>query len=369
MCRCLSRLLQRSLFVAAIAGSAAGCAGLDFSKPIPWQDKTAKEKVEEEEEQFEEPQRIVSIWNEQTLHHSDGRPSSRGFGGRLMFYGKDKENSIQAKGDLVVYAYDETAAVMRGEVAAATSKPNCRYKFTAEKFKEHYRESTAGHAYDFWIPWDKVGGEKRIITLAPVFILPNGKSIPGEPKQCVLMGRTPQIQNVDVQRTDKAAIEYGVRPVGYEAPVSGALNSSVEPSRRAVETTTISIPTSMAMRGGSLPARNEHMASLPQDPNVQLSPSAAAYFEERVEKRQEARGEAKSTPRGEGQREPAANLPGAFHPPLRGRSGLGQPRVPAAPTAQPASSRSTWEQYRLGQQLRQRVEPERRSPPSVPATW
>lgn len=78
MCRCLSRLLQRSLFVAAVAGSAVGCAGLDFSKPIPWQDKTAKEQ-DEEEEQFEEPQRIVSIWNEQTLHHSDGRPSSRRF--------------------------------------------------------------------------------------------------------------------------------------------------------------------------------------------------------------------------------------------------------------------------------------------------
>ena len=96
MCRCLSRLMQSSLFVAAVAGSAVGCAGLDFSKPIPWQDKTAKEKEQEEEEQFEEPQRIVSIWNENTLHHSDGRPSSRGFGGRLMFYGRKTRSRPKA---------------------------------------------------------------------------------------------------------------------------------------------------------------------------------------------------------------------------------------------------------------------------------
>lgn len=292
-----------------------------------------------------------------------------------MFYGKDKENSIKAKGDLVVYAYDETAAVMRGEVAAATSKPNCRYKFTAEKFKEHYRESTAGHAYDFWIPWDKVGGEKRIITLAPVFILPNGKSVPGEPKQCVLMGRTPQIQNVDVQRTDKAAIEYGVRPVGYEMPISGVLGSSAEPSRRAVETTTISIPTSMAMRAGSVPQRNSNgaQAVYEQRSTGNAANNSTPYSQRDAGQRESERrtddqsGAAGNRPTNT-PTDPV-NLPGAFHPPLRGRSGLGQPPVPAAPTAQPASSRSTWEQYRLGQQLRQRVEPERRSPPSVPATW
>ena len=42
--------MQRSLFVAAVAGSAVGCAGLDFSKPIPWQDKTAKEIVDNKKE-------------------------------------------------------------------------------------------------------------------------------------------------------------------------------------------------------------------------------------------------------------------------------------------------------------------------------
>jgi hypothetical protein len=344
-----ARILRRGFIAAALTGSTVGCAGLDFTKAIPWQDK------KEEEEVFEEPQRIVSIWNENTLHHAAGQSSSRGFGGRLMFYGKNKEIPIKVKGDLIVYAYDETSAVMRGEPAAATSKPTCRFKFTADKFPEHLRESTAGHAYDFWIPWDKVGGEKRVVSLAPVFVLPSGKTIPGEPKQCVLMGRTPQIDNVDVERIDGPAIErFGIQPASYEEHASATnINRSEQPERRTVETTTITIPTSLALRAGSLPARYGHMANLPYDqPANRVAGDSSAPGQS--DDRQRELGE--SVPRGDGRRPAITNSPETFHPPLRARSALGQPPVPAAPTARPTSSQPTWEQYRRGRQSRPRVE-------------
>jgi hypothetical protein len=338
----LARLLRRGLILAALTSSTVGCAGFDLKKAIPWQDK------KEEEEVFEEPQRVVSIWNENTLHHSTGEASSRGFGGRIMFYGKNKEVPIKAKGDLIVYAYDETEAVMRGEPASATSKPTCRFKFTADKFQDHLRESSAGHAYDFWIPWDKVGGEKRIISLAPVLVLPNGKTIPGEPKQCVLVGRTPQIDNVDVQQIEGAAIDrYGVQPASYEDRARKANGNDPEQAeRRTAETTTFTIPKSLAMRAGSLPARYGHEANVPY-----YTPVGPTSGEPPVRDEREARPRefGESVPRGDGRRLDQTSSPPPYRPPLRARSALGQPPVPAAPTARQASAQQTWEQYRKAQ--------------------
>ncbi len=361
----LSRLLQRTFAAAALAGSLAGCANLDVSKAVPWSEKKEAEEV------YEEPQRIVSIWNENTLHHSNG-PSSRGFGGRLIFYGKDKETPIKVKGDLIVYAYDETEAVLRGEPAAATSKPTCRFKFKADKFQEHLRESTAGHAYDFWVPWDKVGGEKKIVTLAPVLVLANGRTIPGEPKQCVLVGRTPQIDHVDVQRIEGSAIErFGVQPASYEKAATAQTNGAAPSDRRSVETTTISIPTGLAKRLGSQPQLTVHPPYATPQRSAQENDTNAASRGPRdtpIHDLSYPQPGYAAPATGE-QSNGAVNSPATFHPPLRARSALGQPPVPRAPTARPASSQPSWEQYRSGQRPSLQAGHPRPVQPNGAATW
>ncbi|MFW6170661.1 MAG: hypothetical protein ACODAD_09240, partial [Planctomycetota bacterium] len=65
-----------------------GCAPLDLTEvklpAFPWQ-KTQGEPVP--------PQRIVGFWSD-TVMYQQGKPSVRGFGGRVYFYGPDDAKPV-----------------------------------------------------------------------------------------------------------------------------------------------------------------------------------------------------------------------------------------------------------------------------------
>ncbi|MEX2187784.1 MAG: hypothetical protein WD875_13350 [Pirellulales bacterium] len=351
-------------FVAAAAvqiSASVGCAGVDLAKPLPWQAK--------KEEPLEEPRRIVAIWNENVLHHTDGRPATRGFGGRLLFYGLNPETPIKTDGKLIVYTYDETEAAQRGEPASATGKPTRKYEFAADKFAAHYGDSTVGHSYNFWVPWDNVAGEKRIVTLSPVLIFAGGKTIHCEPQRCMLEGRTPQIQNVDVQRYDNTPnvqrmVDGAVRAANYEESAYRGAPSN-DPRQRAMETTTISIPTSLAMRVRGMTPRSDD-ARTGRDANA--DPRSPATYDPAGES-PPASGAANSVNTDPPQNGPAAvNSPKMYQPPLRARFGLGQPPAPARQVAPPMSAQPSWAQYRSAQQPHQRVEHVQRPPLNAPGS-
>jgi hypothetical protein len=124
----------RVLAALALVGLVAGCSSINVRQPIA--------SVFGSAEKPKTPARVVAIWTDATAQRPDG-PSTRGFGGRLMFYGPDGDTPLLVDGSLVVYAFDEHN---RGAV------PDRKYVFTPEQFARHHSKSKLGHSYSVWIP-------------------------------------------------------------------------------------------------------------------------------------------------------------------------------------------------------------------------
>ena len=134
----------------------------------------------EKKPEFETPLQVIPVWSDTVLHQS-GKAGTRGFGGRVIFYGENKEKAIRVEGTLVVYAWDDTAEV-------ANRQADRKYVFKAEKLQEHYGNSKIGHSYNFWLPWDAAGGDQERISLIIRFIGTNGAEVNSEPTNVVLPG-------------------------------------------------------------------------------------------------------------------------------------------------------------------------------------
>lgn len=132
----------------------AGCAGFDLKKRIPW--------GEGKNGEFQPPLKVATFWTEAIMNRPDA-PGLRGFGGRLLFYGKDPNKPIKVKGSLVVYAFDETNRDPTNVV------PDRKYVFTAEQLELHYSKNDLGHSYSVWLPWDEVNGPSKEISLIARF--------------------------------------------------------------------------------------------------------------------------------------------------------------------------------------------------------
>ena len=88
------------LAILAIVATLPGCAsGFDLRKSMPWAGSDDK---------IHEPLKVSVFWSEEVENRADMDRGVRGFGGRLYFYGKDPDKVIKVKGDLVIYAFDET---------------------------------------------------------------------------------------------------------------------------------------------------------------------------------------------------------------------------------------------------------------------
>ncbi len=138
------------LCIAALfAGFAGGCAQFKVPKKLtlPGDDKP------------QAPFRMTALWTDTVLVEA----GVVGFGGRIMFYGSNDEEPILVEGELTVFAYDDSLDIR------ADSVPARKFVFRAEELKKHYSKSTLGHSYSFWIPWDKVGGQQRQISLIARF--------------------------------------------------------------------------------------------------------------------------------------------------------------------------------------------------------
>ncbi|MGC3967664.1 MAG: hypothetical protein QM775_09915 [Pirellulales bacterium] len=92
-------LALRFAVVVASAAAAVGCQKFDMTKAIPWGGG--------EDGQLERPMKVVAVWTDTVLSQGMA-PSTRGFGGRLMFYAAEDGKPVKARGTLTVYAFDET---------------------------------------------------------------------------------------------------------------------------------------------------------------------------------------------------------------------------------------------------------------------
>jgi len=152
-------------------GTAAGCARLDLASRLPWPGRDNKPAI---------PSQMSVIWTDTTLNQP-GRPSVRGFGGRVMFYGKAGGPPVKVDGRVTVYAFDETDA-------KSGSAPQKKYVFEPAQLPAHYSESKLGHSYSFWLPWDEVGGPPRQISLMVRFEPVGGPAVVSENSRQLLPG-------------------------------------------------------------------------------------------------------------------------------------------------------------------------------------
>ena len=171
------------------------------------------------ESDFDSPDRIVVIWADDVLSQP-GKPATRGFGGRIYFYSVGGK-AIPAEGQLIVYAYDDSQAQQGAERV-----PTKRFAYTAEQFATHFSESQLGPSYSIWLPWDASGGERKEISLVPVFTSTAGKIVMGTQTTNILPGRAPNTDEQQVNRVDmrrSSGLDSSVRPTSFMA---GARNSA-----------------------------------------------------------------------------------------------------------------------------------------------
>lgn len=200
-----------------------GCASLPGGREFSWPWSKSEETIESK---YAVPARMAALWTTDALA-APGQTPTRGFGGRLYFY-DDRSRAVPVEGQLIVFAYDETATDGRPR---AQQIPDRKFVFTPEQFTQHFSETELGASYSVWLPWDAVGGEQRRVALLPVFTSPNGHVVMGQQTMTVLPGRAPEPANAASRQVgppqagslsaatnapqNVSQERYPVRPVSY----------------------------------------------------------------------------------------------------------------------------------------------------------
>ncbi|HJQ80871.1 MAG TPA: hypothetical protein VJ828_12985, partial [Lacipirellulaceae bacterium] len=157
----------------------------------------------EDEDEPEEgiPVRMEGTWTD-TVLNQPGKKPQRGFGGRLIFYGRDDHKPILVDGQLVVYAFDEAGR------EPTDNKPTRRYIFPADQLPLRMSKSEIGASYSFWLPWDEAGGPQTEVSLICRFEPKGGAVVVSEQTKHLLPGSLPA--NGEVARRGAPKLPEGV---------------------------------------------------------------------------------------------------------------------------------------------------------------
>jgi hypothetical protein len=255
-------ILQLSLIICL---SVTGCAGVNNSmRPSeknsqwnPLKKLTGSEKDKNTKKGDKPAETMAVIWKD-TVLEKPGSTSVRGFGGRIFFY-DNQSNAVKAEGELVVYGFDDTS----NEDSAAGNPPKSpkadrKFVFESNKFQSHFSETDLGGSYSVWIPWEQVGGNRKTITLIPVFKTNDGRILKSGQTITVLPGKNPNPNKEQLSMTGSSskATLGGVQQVGYQTDVAtGAdrvatadLNTTDDSRRSRIKTSTIQLTPGMAAR-------------------------------------------------------------------------------------------------------------------------
>lgn len=309
--------LVRLLFLLACLGLTPGCAQLKLSRSIAW--------LPEAEEPPVPPAKIIALWSNAVLQSPD-RPPTRGFGGKLMFFGAGENKPVRVDGSLVVYAFVEEGR------AAGEVKPDRKFVFTPEQFATHYGKSKLGHSYSVWLPWDEAGGPQTEISLIARFTPAEGPTIVGEQTKHVLPGKSAATESERLQLTRSTPHGDGretVRTVAYEAAgVSPPKEDEpADETAREMDVQTIFIPPRFGRLAPVARTRSPRTPPVPTLPQTSTAPSP---------------GEDLSGP---GQTSAATTpQPGVQPtPPRATRSVPARSRAPGGPIARSARDRARWQ--------------------------
>jgi hypothetical protein len=234
----------------------AGCSEFDKQAGFPW--LTGKKNAPAAKS-------MTAMWTE-TVMSQAGQPSTRGFGGRLHFFGEDDKKPLKVKGTLTVYAFE-------GDDKTASVKPQKKYIFLPEQLESHESESSLGPSYSFWLPWDAVGGPQKQFSLIARFESKEGGVVLSQPTRIVLSGvdeSAPPSQNPgQFNRIQADARTYETRTVSMEEPVPPGEKASDADNK--MSSFTIDVPSKFLRHtekngesaAGDLPAAGDATRSTP----------------------------------------------------------------------------------------------------------
>lgn len=223
------KMLPRLLVI--IPSIFTGCADVALHTP----------RLVFDEPPAEVPGKLIPVWTD-TILHTDGEKPTRGFGGRLMFYGSDETTAIEVDGSLIVYAWDDTESKL-------LQAPDRKYVFSAEKLSSHCSESKVGDSYSFWIPWDSVGQPMQKVMLICRFIARGGGEITSTPAHVVLQG---PMAPPSVESSDRSSNGSGIQLTSHEMPAEqDTIKDEPASETETIESTTIHLPPGFLERNAS----------------------------------------------------------------------------------------------------------------------
>jgi hypothetical protein len=224
-----------SLVLITVAGwwiVLSGCAKFDLQESLTLFKEDTEPQV---------PERMVCVWA-QTVLHKAGKPSIRGFGGRIWFYGAEDEEPVRVDGRLTVYAFDDE------NPKAKDPTPEKKFAFPRDTFDRHQSESSLGPSYSFWLPWNEVGGPQRQISLIGRFEDASGKIVMSRPARVALPGKSGEAEERPAARQEEGSAKFPVQPAGYSEDADASLPEAEEKPRPSMQTTTIPVTPSFANR-------------------------------------------------------------------------------------------------------------------------
>ncbi|MEX0642529.1 MAG: hypothetical protein WD468_07500 [Pirellulales bacterium] len=269
----IERIRFAVLMIAVALGGVAGCSApkaFSLNNAWPWGDDEPKPEL---------PNRVAGMWTDTVLHKAGEKPQ-RGFGGRLMFYGKEADKPVMVDGELVVYAFDETGR------EPTDNKPTRRYVFPADQVSVHQSEGPVGPSYSFWLPWDDAGGPQTEVSLICRFQPKGGAVVVSEQTKHMLPGTLRPASAVASYTTPKlpegvpsrpalpqlssqlknAPASNGAQQANYEVAASSVPNALVSSGTmdatpiRHMTTTSIALPRDFQIPQG--------VAALPMNTNT-----------------------------------------------------------------------------------------------------
>ncbi len=174
------------------------------------------------------PDRILAIWSDTVLHQA-GSPGIRGFGGRLYFYKDTGNDTVEVDGSVTVYVFDSET---RDPIHTAPLK---KYVVTSDQLASHHSKTSLGHSYSIWVPWDRVGGPNRTLSLVVRFDGREGGTVLGQP----LTKQLPGVRSKD-------SAPSPIRKVSHESTVE--VDTESEDTKSSINSLTITLPPNLQRR-------------------------------------------------------------------------------------------------------------------------
>ncbi|GHT40059.1 hypothetical protein FACS189427_13900 [Planctomycetales bacterium] len=139
---------------------------------------------------------MVDVWQPYAQTTPEGQVV-RGLAGRIHFYPDSKKKQpVKVDGEMTVFVFDGK------ETNPSRSKPMRVYKFPGTTLESHYSyKKPLGHGYDFFLPFDEIGGEeKKLCIMARFDDALESSLLVAKPVHTILSGTKPEMKETPFQQ-------------------------------------------------------------------------------------------------------------------------------------------------------------------------